>query len=84
MRRTKADEAATIDRQHLTRVLLEQIERTYDTEGRGGVIRIMEELLGHLDDPALREYAYAKGLTSEHDLEPQDEGGRAPQAEPGG
>jgi hypothetical protein len=42
-----------------------------------------------LEDPVARtsfltSYAYAKGLTSEHDLEPQDEGGRAPQAEPGG
>ena len=82
MRRTKAEEAATIDRQHLTRVLLEQMERTYDTEGRGGIVRIMEELLGRLDGKALREYAYTRGLTTEHDLEPEDENTRTPEAHP--
>lgn len=82
MHRSRADEAASIDRQHLTRLLLEQIERTYDNEGRAGVIGLVEEILGRLDDRGLREYAMARGLTSENDLEPEIErdAARAPAA----
>jgi hypothetical protein len=39
---------------------------------------MIAQLLRRLDDTALREYAYSQGLTSEHDIEPQDETGRAP------
>jgi hypothetical protein len=77
MRPTKATESARIGRQHLTRLLLEQIERTYGTEGQPGMFRIVTDLLDLLDDAALRSYAYSRGLTSEHELEPADETGRA-------
>lgn len=80
MRPTKAAESAAIGREHLTRLLLDQMERTYGTEGQPGMSRMVAELLSRLDDSALQEYAQSLGLASEHDIEPQDETGRAPPA----
>ena len=77
MRPTKAAESAAIDREHLTRLLLEQMERTYGTEGQPGMTRMIAELLSRLDASALREYAYSLGLTSEPELEPEDASGPA-------
>lgn len=83
MRPTKVSESAGIDRAHLFRVLLEQMERTYGTEGQPGFTRMITELLGRLDDSSLREYAYSLGLTSELELEPEDTSGRTrPPEEP--
>lgn len=74
MRRSRAAESTAIDREHLTRVLLEQMERAYGTEGTAGLSRLLGELLRRLDDRALSDYALAIGLTSEleleHELEP--------------
>lgn len=81
MRPTKAAESAAIGREHLTRLLLEQMERTYGTEGQPGVTRMIAELLGRLDDSALREYAYSLGLTSELELEPDATGPARPPEE---
>ena len=81
MRPTKAAESAAIGREHLTRLLLEQMERTYGTEGQPGMTRMIAELLSRLDDPALREYAYSLGLTSELELEPEDASGPAERPE---
>ena len=75
MRPTKAAESAAIGREHLTRLLLEQMERTYGTEGQPGMTRMITELLRRLDDSALRDYAYSLGLTSELELEPEDTSG---------
>jgi hypothetical protein len=69
MRRSKATESAGMDREHLTRVLLEQMERAYGTEGTPGLSRMLGELLRRIDDRALRDYALARGLASELDLE---------------
>jgi hypothetical protein len=80
MRTTKATESAGIDREHLTRLLLEQMERTYGTEGQPGITRMITELLRRLGDSALRDYAYSLGLTSELELEPEDGPARAPDA----
>jgi len=83
MRPTKAAESAAIGREHLTRLLLEQMERTYGTEGQPGMTRMVTELLSRLDDSALREYAYSLGLTSELELEPEGASGRTlPPEEP--
>ena len=70
MRNPKTVEAALIEREHLTRVLLEQMERTFGAEGSAGALALMEELLLRLDETSLREYAYLRGITSEADLEP--------------
>jgi hypothetical protein len=72
MRAPKAAESAAIAREHLTRLLLEQMERTYGTEGQPGMTRMVTGLLRRLDDSALRDYAYSLGLTSELELEPED------------
>jgi len=69
MRRSKSAESASIDREHLTRVLLEQMERAYGAEGTAGLSRMLGELLRRLDDRALRDYALTLGLTSELELE---------------
>ena len=83
MRSTKVSESAGIDRAHLIRVLLEQMERTYGTEGEPGVTRMIAELLCRLGDASLREYAYSLGLTTELELEPEDASGRTrPPEEP--
>lgn len=83
MRPSKAAESAAIGREHLTRLLLEQMERTYGTEGQPGMTRMIAELLSRLDDSALREYAYSLGLTSELELEPEGASDRArPPEEP--
>lgn len=71
MRTPKPTEAAVIAREHLVRVLLEQLERTFTTEGTAGGLRFVEQLLLHLDESALREYAYQHGIMTEFDLEPE-------------
>jgi hypothetical protein len=76
MRPTKATESARIAREHLIQVLLEQILRTYGMNGGLGMLRVVADLLRRLDDTALRDYAYSQGLTSEQELEPEDETGR--------
>jgi hypothetical protein len=76
MRRSKAAESAGMDREHLTRVLLEQMERAYGTEGAAGLSRLLGDLLRRLDDRTLRDYALAIGLTSELELEDESEHGR--------
>lgn len=73
MRRTRGAESAEIDREHLTRVILEQMEHAYGTEGTAGLSRLLGELLRRLDDRALRDYALALGLTSELELEDASE-----------
>ncbi len=69
MRSTKATEGSAVAREHLTRLLLEQMELAYGTEGRPGMTRMVTELLRRLDDSALRDYAYSLGLSSERELE---------------
>ena len=69
MRRPRAAESAGIDREHLTRVLLEQMERAHGSEGTAGLSRMLGELLRRLDDRALRDYALALGVASELELE---------------
>jgi hypothetical protein len=74
MRRSKSAESAGIDREHLTRVLLEQMERAYGAEGTAGLSRMLGELLRRLDDRALRDYALNLGMTSEQELEEEADG----------
>jgi hypothetical protein len=78
MRRSKSAESADIDREHLTRVLLEQMERAYAVEGSAGRGRLLGELLHRLDDRALRDYAVALGLTSEPELEAEPDPDETP------
>ncbi|HEU5048811.1 MAG TPA: hypothetical protein VFU00_00740 [Gemmatimonadales bacterium] len=78
MRQPRSAEAALIEREHLTRILLEQMERTFSTEGARSAVQVMERLLLHLDENALREFAYQSGITAEDELEPDVEERGAP------
>ena len=83
MRRPRAAESASIDREHLTRILLEQMERAYGSEGIVGLSRMLGELLRRLDDRALRDYALALGLASELELEDETDRDRPHHGGPG-
>ena len=69
MTTTKQTES-DIGREDLVRLLADQIERTFTTEGQSQRLRLVEEMLLRLDDTALRELAYKRGLTTESELEP--------------
>jgi DNA-binding transcriptional MocR family regulator len=72
-------ESDTASRQHLVRRLLEQLERTFTTEGHASAMHVVTDLLERLDDAALRAYAYQHGIRAEDELEDESEGaGRAP------
>ena len=60
------------DREHLLRVLSELLERTFASEGQAATLRLMADLLRRLDGSTLRELAYQQGLTTEFDLEPEE------------
>jgi hypothetical protein len=62
-------EALAASRQHLLRRLLEQVERTFTTEGHEAALGVVTELLERLDDDALRAYAYQHGVRSEDEFE---------------
>lgn len=73
MKKTRKEvEASGVLREHLVRVLSEQIERTFSTEGQEAGLRLVAEMFRRLDDRALRELAYQHGLTTEFDLEPDE------------
>ncbi len=76
IRPSKKAEGELVSKEHLIRVLSEQIERTFSSEGQAAGLKLMGDLLRGLDESALRELAYLQGLTSEFDREPdQDEEG---------
>lgn len=56
-------------REHLLRLLLEQFDRTFSTEGHAAALPVVTELLERLDDDELRAYAYRHGIRSEDELE---------------
>jgi hypothetical protein len=76
MKPTKPAEARIVADEHLVRLLLEQMERTFNTEGQEAALRWVGDLLRRLDDASLREYAYLHGLVAESDLEPESESDR--------
>jgi hypothetical protein len=80
MKPTTTTEARAAARQHLLRRLLEQLERTFSTEGHEGALRVVTDLLERLDDEALRDYAYSHGVRSEDEFEAEAGQGSAPAA----
>ena len=62
-----------IGREDLVRMLADQIERTFNTEGQSQGLRLVEEMLLRLDSTALRELAYRRGVTTESEGEPAPE-----------
>lgn len=80
MRPTSTTEGLAISRQHLLRRLLEQLDRTFTTEGHASALRVVTDLLEGLDDEALRAYAYQHGIRSEDELEQEAEPEAGPAA----
>ena len=72
MTTTKQTES-DIGRDDLVRLLADQIERTFNTEGQSQGLRLVEEMLLRLDSTALRELAYRGGVTTESEGEPAPE-----------
>ena len=74
MSHREVSNAGAMGRQHLLRLLVEQFDRTFTTEGHAEVLRRVTELLEHMDEDALRAYAYQHGIRSEDELEPEPGG----------
>jgi hypothetical protein len=69
----KASEADIISSEHLVRLLLEQIERTFTTNGREQALQQIAAMLRRLDESALRGLVYEQGLQDEDELtEPEE------------
>jgi hypothetical protein len=70
---SKASEADLISREHLVRLLLEQIERTFVTDGKDQALQQIAAMLRRLDERALRGLVYQQGLHDEDEMtEPED------------
>jgi hypothetical protein len=70
-----ASDAEIVSREHLVRLLLEQIERTFNTEGQVQALQQVAAMLRSLDQPALRGLVYRQGLQGEDELvEPEADG----------
>jgi hypothetical protein len=69
MKHASTPEGLATSRQHLFRRLLEQLERTFTTEGQETALLFVADLLEHLDDDAMRAFAYQHGIRSEDEFE---------------
>jgi hypothetical protein len=74
---SKASEADIVSREHLVRVLLEQIERTFATDGRHKALEQIAVMLRRLDEPSLRALVYEQGLVEESELSEPEEPGKS-------
>lgn len=71
---SKAAEADMVSREHLVRLLVEQIERTATLEGRNRAMQQIAEMLRSLEEPVLRGLVYRQGLQDEDEMtEPEPE-----------
>jgi hypothetical protein len=64
----KAEEADLVSRQHLVRLLLEQVERTFSTEGSRKAMQDLGNLLRRLDESTLRALLQWQGVADEDEL----------------
>jgi hypothetical protein len=75
---SKSSEADFISREHLVRLLVEQIERTFATAGRDQALQQVAHMLRGLEEGALRALVYQQGLQDEDELtEPEVDSARA-------
>ncbi len=65
---SKSSVADFVSREHLVRLLVEQIERTFATEGRDQALQEVAHMLRRLDEAALRALVYRQGLQNEDEL----------------
>jgi len=64
----KAQEADLVSRQHLVRLLLEQVERTFSTEGSQQALLELGNLLRRLDESTLRALVQRQGAADEDEM----------------
>jgi hypothetical protein len=64
----KAQEADLVSRQHLVRLLLEQVERTFSTEGSRKALFELGNLLRRLDESTLRALVQWQGAADEDEM----------------
>ena len=65
---SKATESELVSREHLVRLLVEQIERTYAADGPDRALQHITDMLRGLDESALRGLVYSQGLQGEDEL----------------
>lgn len=65
---SKALEADMVSRDHLVRLLVEQLERTTALEGRNRAMQQIGEMLRSLEEPVLRALVYRQGLQDEDEM----------------
>lgn len=65
---SKAQEADWVSREHLVRLLIEQVERTFSTEGSNRALNDLGNLLRRLDEPTLRALVQWQGLANEDEM----------------
>lgn len=71
----KAVEADVVSREHLVRLLIEQVERTFSAEGSRKALYDLGNLLRRLDEPTLRALVHWQGAADEDEMtEPAEEG----------
>jgi hypothetical protein len=68
----KAQEAELVSRQHLVRLLLEQVERTFSAEGSRKALEELGNLLRRLDEPTLRALLQWQAVADEDELTEAD------------
>jgi hypothetical protein len=64
----KAVEADLVSREHLVRLLIEQIERTFSTEGSRKALHELGNLLRRLDESTLRALLQWQGAADEDEM----------------
>ena len=64
----KALEADLVSREHLVRLLIEQVERTFSTEGSNKALHELGNLLRRLDEATLRALVQWQGAADEDEM----------------
>jgi hypothetical protein len=81
---SKSSEADFVSRDHLIRLLVQQIERTFATDGRDQALHEVADMLRGLDEAALRAMVYRQGLQTEDELaEPEADSAKGSNSEGG-
>jgi hypothetical protein len=81
---SKSAEADFVSRDHLIRLLVQQIERTFAADGRDQALHEVADMLRGLDEAALRTMVYRQGLQTEDEMtEPEVDSAKGSNSEAG-
>jgi hypothetical protein len=69
----KSEEAREAVREELVRLLLDEVDRTFATEGREDGLRTVGDLFRRLDETTLCDLAYSMGLETDQQLETKED-----------